>query len=621
MQPMQRLATPTPLRILAFVCVAFIAAVSAGPAFAAAGVERSWGAFFGRTHVLFLHLPIGLLLGAFIIEFFGLFRRSRGFDVAAAWLFVLGFLTSIGAVITGLLLGTEQAMLSSPDAKDLTWLTLLFADADQGVSDTLSLHMWLGTTMMVVAGVAAVLKMLAVRKQWKDAESAIPERGGLPLGLARVSLVGVMVAMPFVGHLGGNMTHGPDYLTEKVPDSSLGDTVVAGIDLLNAGTVEKADVPVVVKGDDGVDIELVNGTVAFWNAKIQPVMDVHCTACHNDQKQNGDLRLDSLEWAMKGGSVGGTIEPGEAEFSEIYRRVILPPSHDEFMPTNVKKYGMMSQEDIIVLGEWLTEFDGNLEDSSVTAAPRNEQPELPVEPEPVEPAIDPAALSAINAAGGNAQALSQEENPDQLTVKFAYLKELDPATVAQLQTGADNIAWLSFEGSAFGDAAAKELPALSALTKLNLKDTDITDAGLAELPDMPSLVWLNLFGTAITDAGLDSLKRYDTLDKLYVTGTGVTAEGVAALREALPAAEVFSDHDGQFQFKPVTPDVTPGDPATEKTGNEQAVKPVNAKCPVAGADIKPGFVSTFEGKLVGFCCGGCKGKFDADPSKYKAKLQ
>ena len=48
-----------------------------------------------------------------------------------------------------------------------------------------------------------------------------------------------------------------------------------------------------------------------------------------------------------------TIEPGDAEFSELYRRVILPPSHEEFMPPNIDKYGMMSQEDIIILGEWL----------------------------------------------------------------------------------------------------------------------------------------------------------------------------------------------------------------------------------------------------------------------------
>ncbi|MFK7788156.1 MAG: c-type cytochrome domain-containing protein, partial [Phycisphaeraceae bacterium] len=441
-------------------------------------------------------------------------------------------------------------------------------------------------------------------------ESAVPARGGLPLGLARVSLIGVMTAMPFVGHLGGNMTHGQDYLTEVAPSEG----IKTAINLLNAGTTEEA---VVVVPPTPGGVELANGTVAFWNAKIQPVLNNHCTACHNSTKQNGKLRLDTLEWAMKGGSVGGTIEPGDAEFSEIYRRVILPPSHDEFMPTNVKKYGMMSQEDIIILGEWLTVIDG---DMTVAVAPRVETTD--VKPEPVKPAIDPAALKAITSIGGNAQSLSQEENPDQLTVKFSYLKELDPASVAKLESGADNIAWLTFEGSSFGDDAAKELPAMPKLTRLNLKDSVVTDAGLAELPELPSLTWLNLFGTEVSDAGLDALTKYDTLEKLYLTGTKVTAEGVEKLRKALPDTEIYSDHDGQFQFTPVTPDVTPGDPAKDdKAGNEQAAKPVNANCPVGGVPIKPGFVSTFEGKTIGFCCGGCKGKFDADPSKFKAKLQ
>lgn len=609
MQRIQRLFKPTSLRSLAMLVAAAVLLIFAMPALAAEGGDstKSWGGFFGRLHVVVLHLPIGLLAGAFAIEFFGLFRRSRGFDVAAGWLFVLGFLASVVAVVTGLLLGTEQAT-----DKSLNVFTLLFADADKGVSDTLGLHMWLGVSMMVVAGVAAVLKVMAVRRQWIDKESAIPHVGGWPLGIARLSLVGVMVAMPLVGHLGGNMTHGQKYLTDRAPNEA----IVAMINMMNLGTTEEvATVP--VEGEAG---DWVNGTAAFWNAKIQPVMNEHCTACHNSTKQNGKLRLDTLEWAMKGGTVGGTIEPGEAEFSEIYRRVILPPSHEEFMPTNVKKYGRMSQEDITVLGEWLTEFDGKIEDTAKPAATtdKTSQPE----PEPVKPVIDPATLKAITAAGGNAQSLSQEENPDELTVKFAYLKDLDPAVVAKLESGAANIAWLSFEGSAFGDDAAKALPAMPKLTKLNLKDSAITDAGLAELPDMPALVWMNLFGTTITDAGLDALKKYATLDKLYLTGTQVTADGVKALRQALPDTQIFSDHDGAFQFTPVTPEVTPGDPSKDdKATTTQAAKPVNAKCPVSGAPVKDGFVSTFEGKTVGFCCNNCKGQFDADPKKFAAKLQ
>ncbi|MEM9345370.1 MAG: DUF2231 domain-containing protein [Planctomycetota bacterium] len=595
----------TALLLVAGVCCVLFAGPLLASPIGGGGPDRSWGAFFGRTHILFLHLPIGLLIGAFAIEFFGLFKRSRGFDVAAAWLFVLGFVSSIGAVATGMLLGTEQAT-----DKSLNAFTLLFADADKGVSDTLGLHMWLGLTMMVIVGVAAVLKVLAVRKQWKDKESSIPERGGWPLGLARVSLVGVMAAMPVVGHLGGNMSKGPEYLVEKAP-----------FDVPQWAIYWPEPPPEVqvVKTEDGQTFEP-DGSVLAWNGVIQPALNDACVKCHGPRKQNSDLRLDTLAYAVQGEGYEfeyPAITAGDAQFSSLHTVVALPQSHFLFMPPDPKK--AFDAELVSFIGEWIQNFDGELEDPAAVAAAPSDPSTTQAAPKPV---IDPEALQAITAIGGNAQSLSQEEDPDKLTVKFAYLKNLEPASVAKLESGAKNIAWLTFEGSSFDDEAAKQLPDMSVLTRLNLKDSAITDAGLAELPEIPSLTWLNLFGTDVTDAGLEALKKYGTIEKLYLTGTKVSAGGVNALRQAMPNTQIFSDHDGQFQFTPVTPEVTPGDPAKDdKAAAEPVNKPVNEKCPVAGAPVKAEFVSTFEGKTIGFCCASCKAKFDANPAQFKAKLQ
>ena len=594
------------LRLLPLLVAAALLLI-AEPALAAEK-SKSWGAFFGRTHVLWLHLPIGLLIGAFAIEVLGFFRRSRGYDVAAMWLFIFGALACIPAVFSGLLLGTEWAAENTGE-EAMAITELIFADSiEQGVTETLGWHMWLGITLGIVALIAASLKIVAVRKQWKhDKDDKVS--GGLPLMGARFALIGTMALLPFAGHLGGNMTHTNTYLTERapfeVPQWAIDWPEVSTATTKTPGT----DV------GEGPDVQLVNGTVAFWNAKIQPALNDHCTACHNASKQNGKLRLDTLEWAMKGGSTGGTITPGDAEFSELYRRVALPPSHAEFMPTNIKKYGIMSQEEVHLLGDWLEEFDGKLDDGSeaeVTAkAPEPEK-------EPVEePLVDPAALKAITGAGGNAQSLSLSQ--PELSVKFSYLKTLSPDAVASLDATADQVAWLTFEGSALNDASLGELPSLPILTELNLKDTQITDAGLAKLPDLPEIEWLNLFGTKITDASVESLKKLDTLKKLYLTGTGMTAEGVKALREALPDTEIYSDHDGAFTFPENVGE--PVKPASEKEAEEKAAKPVNDKCPVSGAPVKDGFVSTFEGKTIGFCCNNCKGKFDADPKKFAAKLK
>lgn len=49
--------------------------------------------------------------------------------------------------------------------------------------------------------------------------------------------------------------------------------------------------------------------------------------------------------------------------------------------------------------------------------------------------------------------------------------------------------------------------------------------------------------------------------------------------------------------------------------------PVNTDCPVkAGTPAKPSITSSYKGKTVAFCCGNCKGQFDANPEKFVASI-
>ena len=47
---------------------------------------------------------------------------------------------------------------------------------------------------------------------------------------------------------------------------------------------------------------------------------------------------------------------------------------------------------------------------------------------------------------------------------------------------------------------------------------------------------------------------------------------------------------------------------------------MNAKCPVSGADVDAAHAVNHDGRVVAFCCGKCKAKFEADPAKFVAKL-
>src|SRR6266446_352694 len=69
-----------------------------------------------------------------------------------------------------------------------------------------------------------------------------------------------------------------------------------------------------------------------FSKEIQPILQQSCVKCHGPEKQKGKLRLDSKEGAFKGGKDGVVIIAGDAEKSELYRRIILPKGNDDVMP-------------------------------------------------------------------------------------------------------------------------------------------------------------------------------------------------------------------------------------------------------------------------------------------------
>ena len=67
--------------------------------------------------------------------------------------------------------------------------------------------------------------------------------------------------------------------------------------------------------------------------EIHPILEQQCVKCHGAEKQKGKLRLDSKQAALTGGKGGPSIVPGDAAKSEFIRRISLPKSDDDFMPS------------------------------------------------------------------------------------------------------------------------------------------------------------------------------------------------------------------------------------------------------------------------------------------------
>lgn len=48
----------------------------------------------------------------------------------------------------------------------------------------------------------------------------------------------------------------------------------------------------------------------------------------------------------------------------------------------------------------------------------------------------------------------------------------------------------------------------------------------------------------------------------------------------------------------------------------------NKFCPISGQPVDPSVPTCmYQGRVIGFCCAGCKAEFDANPAAYAAKIR
>lgn len=77
-----------------------------------------------------------------------------------------------------------------------------------------------------------------------------------------------------------------------------------------------------------------NTQTVDFGLEIQPIIESACLNCHNTRKAEGNLRLDSLEAAIRGGDSGPAVVVGKPEESALYTLTALTAGHDDIMPPN-----------------------------------------------------------------------------------------------------------------------------------------------------------------------------------------------------------------------------------------------------------------------------------------------
>lgn len=305
--------------------------------------------------------------------------------------------------------------------------------------------------------------------------------------------------------------------------------------------------------------------------EIQPILEKSCLSCHGPEKQKAKLRLDTRAAALKGGEDGVVLVPGHADKSELYRRITLPETDDDVMPS---KGDLLTKAQTDRIRDWINQgavwpdrlvIGGRAATKAATETSAAPEPPAPAEFKPA--ASELKAVAALDALGIAANPIAANLNwrgvnlraqpSDVLAKVFPPLKQV--LGLVELNLGATKV----------NDADLANLAGLTNLTRLHLENTPITDAGLLHLRGLTRLEYLNLYGTAITDAGLKELEGLKRLKHLYLWQTKTTASGVQALKQALPQVDISTGVNLEALAKPPAkadapkanqPDATPKQP-------------------------------------------------------------
>ena len=263
--------------------------------------------FLGQLHPLAVHFPIGLLVAAFFMEWMTLGGRRPGLRDGIRWMIGIG----AGSAVLASLLG---------------WFLL---STDAYGSDTALWHQWFGIGTAAAAVAVACLLRRAERTQ-RSSPSARPGAWTQ----YRIALSVCFVGIGVTGHLGARLTHGADYLSGALPWSrpqSMASELLAEFRAVGTETLAPEQL-------DRLNLE------------VQALFAHRCYKCHGPEEQEGGLALHTETRVRLGGDGGPIFLAGNAEASEIMRRLRLPRDNEEAMPQKAKA---LSRDEIDLIGLWI----------------------------------------------------------------------------------------------------------------------------------------------------------------------------------------------------------------------------------------------------------------------------
>ena len=448
--------------------------------------------FIGRFHPILVHLPIGFILLAILLEWWESFLKTETPSklISIAWF--IGGIAAFAAALCGWYLGE----------------TGLYEE------DQIFLHRWLGIALVPIAFIGWWIKLK-------------PNR--YPKFLQHGFNILLIILLSVEGHKGGNLTHGDTYLTEFAPKP-----------------IQRLLVP---EQEAGFKLRLNNpDSVIVYTDLIQPIFDAKCVACHNNDVRRGGLNMSHPDSLILGGDGGQIVFAGNLEESELFRRITLPQKNIKFMPptTNVLTY------DEIKTVEWWINQGASFE-SVVSQLELGESIKsvlmrgygLNTTPRPWYEKVEMAPLDSIQIA-----LLIEEgfvvktfgDNNSLLDVSYTRT-ELTKEKLLLLEAAKNHITWLSLAETNVEDEWLSILSDFKNLTRLELDKTSISDNGIVYLKELSHLEVLNLYATQVSNSALPLLQKLPELKRVYLSRTQVTSDYAKATSGETEALSFIVDEN------------------------------------------------------------------------------
>ncbi len=329
----------------------------------------------------------------------------------------------------------------------------------------------------------------------------------------------ILLMVPLIivtGHLGGSLTHGSDYLTKGF---SKKDSIA-----------EKEIKPI-------ADVQEANAYADI----IQPIFESKCYGCHNKSKKKGKLRLDEPAFILKGGKDGEVIKPGNADESDMMKRLLLPRNEEDHMPPKEKP--QLKDNEIALIHWWIATgatFDKKTKELEqpekikpvLLALQKEVKKVLPDLPQiPIEKA-DEKAIQKLKDSG--IIVFHVARNSNYLTANFVTVDSITNNDIALLLSIKKQLVWLNLGQKKIPDSLLMPIAQLTNLTRLQLDNTTITDKGLASLQSLVNLQYLNLVGTKVTPQGVIQLKHLPKLQAIYLYKTFISSSDWPTLKSNFP---------------------------------------------------------------------------------------